>query len=359
MASRMLGSVDYQDIVNGATLYGSGGGGPRWMGEEIAKQIGTTGVKLVACEDVPDDAKMAIVSFFGAPVGYKGTDCDYGQITAVAYQQLAKLVQQDFTYIVPLETGAGNSLIPLAVAAKLGLPVVDVDGARRAMPSPFCATWMSLPLTTFAAASSDTLFITAQVKDTIEALKLQGAVFVSPSPLATASGLATWAMTGAEMKAAALKGSLSDALGLGQAIRTAIASSADPVQAAVKYLNGEVLGIGTIRAKAVPDALTAGKIVFSCDHQVLTVITSSENVVVWSDQTAVPLAIAPDLISFMTTAGAPLAAFDLEDLPVGTEIAIIRSPAAPELYQPPLLQAYMQVVNSVGYMGPPPSSPYQ
>lgn len=35
---------------------------------------------------------------------------------------------------MPIEVGGMNTLIPLAVAAELGLPVIDADSMRRAFP---------------------------------------------------------------------------------------------------------------------------------------------------------------------------------------------------------------------------------
>ena len=35
---------------------------------------------------------------------------------------------------MPIEAGGVNSLLPLALAARLGLPVIDADGMGRAFP---------------------------------------------------------------------------------------------------------------------------------------------------------------------------------------------------------------------------------
>ena len=44
---RTLTSTDLHDIVNGACLYGAGGGGPYSLGESLAKQIVDHGAPVV------------------------------------------------------------------------------------------------------------------------------------------------------------------------------------------------------------------------------------------------------------------------------------------------------------------------
>ena len=54
------------------------------------------------------------------------------------YQNLYKMVSKFFGRQVyafmPMEAGGVNSMLPIAAAARLGLPLVDADGMGRAFP---------------------------------------------------------------------------------------------------------------------------------------------------------------------------------------------------------------------------------
>lgn len=345
MTKHVLDAQSIQDIMLGATLYGSGGGGPVWMGQQIAKQIGDVTITLVSADSVPDNDHMAICSFFGNPDLFKNSGINYSSIATQSFQNLEDATGQPLTYVLPLETGGGNSLIPIAVAAQKNIAVVDVDGAHRAMPVPFGFTWMALPIG-IMSVSAEHEQVHLSGDNNITTLGAFSSMIFANQALIKGSGVSLWSMTGVQMKSVAIKGSLSDSLSLGRAIRQA----KDPVATAIKHLNGELLGIGKIKSVNVP-AVGTGSAVFSVGGDLLTVISSSENVLAWHNKSNQPLALAPDLISYMTTDGHPLAALDLVDVSTDTEIAIIRSLAVTELYQAPIIQTFNQVLASLNYYG--------
>ncbi len=47
---------------------------------------------------------------------------------------MAQYLGADPVALMPIEVGGMNTLIPLATAAELGLPVIDADSMRRAFP---------------------------------------------------------------------------------------------------------------------------------------------------------------------------------------------------------------------------------
>lgn len=344
---QQLDALAVQDIMNGAALYASGGGGPIWMGQQIAKQIGDTSVSMVSMDEVADDSQMAITSFFGNPDEFKDADIQYGQLTTESFKKLESLTRKQFSHVLPLETGAGNSLIPIAVAANTGLSVVDVDGAHRAMPTPFGFTWMAEPIGTLCVTAEKSQVQVSGDTNVSALTAFSSMVFANPV-LMSGCGVSMWQMAGSQMKSVAVQGSLSDSLALGKAIR----ESSDPVETAVTKLNGELIGIGTIKSLNVP-AVGTGTMIFDMKDQLITVISSSENMIAWSSKQPNPVALAPDLISYITTAGQPLAALDLASVDSSSEIAIIRSLSISKMYQPPFLAAFDQVLASLNYYGKP------
>ena len=58
------------------------------------------------------------------------------------FEKLGKYLDQEtIAGTFPMEAGCVNSMIPIVVAAKLGIPLVDCDGMGRAFPE--------LPMVTF------------------------------------------------------------------------------------------------------------------------------------------------------------------------------------------------------------------
>ncbi|MDR2044820.1 MAG: DUF917 domain-containing protein [Clostridium sp.] len=132
---RKIGIQEIEDIALGAALLGAGGGGDPYLGKLMAigamKEHGP--VTLLDPDEVPDDAFVVPIAMMGAPsvLGEKA-------VGANEYQTLHDMVSQyygrEIFALMPIEAGGVNSMLPFLAAAKLGLPVVDVDGMGRAFP---------------------------------------------------------------------------------------------------------------------------------------------------------------------------------------------------------------------------------
>ena len=352
----VLTKADLEDVLCGVTLLGSGGGGPVWMGQSIIESLEDGTVQLVDPETVPDEATMAVISFFGAPELLQGQNLDYGQIAKIAFDSLAKTKGTPFTHVVPLETGAGNSFIPVAVAALNQIPLVDGDGAGRAVPLPTACTWATLPISPIVVARSQEEMLTLDAPNMGLSISDLLGILMNTPDFAQGSGLAMWAMSGQDMKKSAVRSSISKAQQLGQCIRQAIQSGQDPVAAAVAFLGGKKLFVGRVIERNIPESLAMGSIVFSDGNTNVTVFSYPDNMIVWSNEEPTPLAVAPDLIGYMTPAGQPLSISEV--LPPGSdqEIAIITASANPALLTPPVSTAYQSLLASMGYAGPLPTS---
>lgn len=132
---RYLGIDEVSDIALGAALLGAGGGGDPYIGKLMAigaiKDCGP--VKLIDPEEVPDDALIIPIAMMGAPTVLceKGNG---GGEYKVLYDMVSKFYGKPIYAFMPIEAGGVNSMLPIAAAAKLGLPMVDCDGMGRAFP---------------------------------------------------------------------------------------------------------------------------------------------------------------------------------------------------------------------------------
>src|SRR5438445_10454576 len=110
---RTVQQLEY--ILNGACILGSGGGGPYTVGQQVLKYIGNRPVNLVSAASVPDACSMAVSAFVGSPDAAANQVLDFG-VATTAFNALSKAVNTPFACVLPGEVGAGNSLIPMAVA---------------------------------------------------------------------------------------------------------------------------------------------------------------------------------------------------------------------------------------------------
>lgn len=132
---RTIGLKEIEDIALGAALLGAGGGGDPYIGKLVAmsavRECGP--VRLISPDEVPDDALIVPMAMMGAPtvVGEKGIN---GGEYKVLYDMVSQFYSKPIYATMPIEAGGLNSMLPIAAAARLGLPLVDADGMGRAFP---------------------------------------------------------------------------------------------------------------------------------------------------------------------------------------------------------------------------------
>ncbi len=132
---RKLGIKEIEDIALGAALLGAGGGGDPYIGKLMAigaiKDCGP--IDLIDPAEVPDDALVVPIAMMGAPtvLGEKGIG---GNEYRVLYDMVSNFFGKPIYAFMPIEAGGVNSMLPIAAAARIGLPMVDCDGMGRAFP---------------------------------------------------------------------------------------------------------------------------------------------------------------------------------------------------------------------------------
>jgi len=132
---RKIGIREIEDIALGAALLGAGGGGDPYVGKLVAmgavRECGE--VALIDPDEVPDDALIMPIAMMGAPTVLceKGLGADeYRRV----YDMVRRYYGKEVYATMPMEAGGVNSMLPIAAAARLGLPMVDCDGMGRAFP---------------------------------------------------------------------------------------------------------------------------------------------------------------------------------------------------------------------------------
>ena len=217
---RKIGIPEIEDIATGAALLGAGGGGDPYVGKLVA--IGAVQacgpVTLLDPEEVPDDALVIPIAMMGAP-----TVLAEKAIGGTEYQKLYDMVSSFFGKkiyaFMPIEAGGVNSMLPIAAAARLGLPLVDVDGRGRAFPELQMVTFTiggmrATPMALTDEKGNSCIFETITNKWTEE---LARAVTMSCGASVSVS---LYPMSGKQMKEYGVHGIVTRSEKLGKAIRT-------------------------------------------------------------------------------------------------------------------------------------------
>lgn len=132
---RELSEQAIRDIAYGATVLGTGGGGDPYLGTlaalEAVRRHGP--VRLVDADELPDDAVVAFPFLVGSPLPFLeklAIGPELGRVHAALERFLGRPVDA----VMSAEVGGANSTLPMALAARVGVPVVDGDLIGRAYP---------------------------------------------------------------------------------------------------------------------------------------------------------------------------------------------------------------------------------
>lgn len=133
---RYLDKEAIENIAIGAAFLGTGGGGDPYIGKLMAlSAIEKNGpVKLYAVDEIADEDFFIPAAMMGAP-SVLVEKFPRGDEFVKVFQKLAQYLGKDkIAGTYPMEAGGVNSMIPIVVAAQLGLPLIDCDGMGRAFP---------------------------------------------------------------------------------------------------------------------------------------------------------------------------------------------------------------------------------
>ena len=205
---RTIGMKEIEDIAMGAALLGAGGGGDPYVGKLVAmgavQECGP--VTLLDPDEVADDALVIPIAMMGAPT-VLGEKAIGGQEYKTLYDMVSQFYGKKIDAFMPIEAGGVNSMLPIAAAARLGLPLVDVDGMGRAFPELQMVTFTiggmsATPMALTDEKGNSVIFNTVTNKWTEElaravTMSCGGSVSVSLYP-----------MSGAQMKQYGVKGIL-------------------------------------------------------------------------------------------------------------------------------------------------------
>ncbi len=306
--SMTLHIEDLPDLARGAAFLGSGGGGNPYIGRlMVERAMRETGrpLELLDLEELPDDAFVITTAMMGAPTCIV-EKLPEGMEAAHSLRRLEEHLGRKATATMPIEAGGVNSMIPLVVGMRLGLPVVDGDGMGRAFPELYHETFhiygvSGTPMVITNDHGDQTLLDTHDnyMMEWLSrgiAIRMGGVAYIAEYP-----------MDGATAKRVSVSGTIGMGLRIGRAIREAREQHLDPFDHLIRSMEGtsyspaRVIFTGKLievfRRTKDGFALGTVKIQELGGPRVMTIDFQNENLIAMVDDEV--LAVVPNLINIL------------------------------------------------------------
>jgi uncharacterized protein len=298
--ARLLDPPALRAMARGCAVLGTGGGGDPRIGLlqalQATEEFGP--VCLVDLDELADEALIMPCGMIGAPTVHI-EKIENGSEGGRLRAHLEALTGRTVSALMSAEIGGSNGLQPISWAARIGLPIADADGMGRAFPL--------VPQVTMELAGIDPnpcvmtdergnmIVFRALTGHWTERLARAAAVEFGGAAAST-----EYIMTVAQARQATVRGSVSMAIRIGQALTEA---AGDPIAALVaetgawRLITGKVSDVerrttkGFVRGSVVVEGLSddAGRLV--------QLELQNENLVAL-EQSRV-LASVPDLITVL------------------------------------------------------------
>ena len=329
---RFLGEKEIKQIALGATLIGAGGGGDPYIGELMAlTAVHRYGkVKLISVNEIKDKDYFMPVADMGAP-SIMTEKFPKGDEFKRAFQTISTYLNRKMAGTFPMEAGGVNSMMPIVLAAQMGLPIVDCDGMGRAFPE--------LQMTTFYLGGvSVTPMVVTDEKGNLSLLKTVSSKWAErlardlSVEMGGSAPIALFGSTGSQIKENGIYGIVSLCQKIGQLIQNIPKSRGDSLKNLLKITHGYHLFDGKVVDvyRTTQAGFNFGTIKFSgigdFSGQTFTVNFQNENLIAKKNNQVV--ATVPDLISFANYQ--TLLPSTSEAIKYGKRLSILGIPANPK-----------------------------
>ena len=255
MTDRVLSKEDLDDMLVGVGILGTGGGGdPETFGRPLVEWDIKKGreYRIVDPKEIRDDAFVVSGGYAGSVKAFKsvqkmleGWDSKFELLEALRIMESIQNKKVD--YVVPFELGGANTPVILSLAARAGIVMVDGDGLGRAAPetqmSTFLGHGISLTPMPFVDMEGNVIVVDHAAKPTYPDEIMRAAIVLNGG----AGANTHYPMSGKQLKESVIPNTISQSIKVGRAVREALESKENPVEAFTRAMHGTVLFSGAIR----------------------------------------------------------------------------------------------------------------
>ena len=336
---RTIDVGDIDDMALGATLLGTGGGGDPYIAKLMVRQaIEKHGpVRIVDARELPPDGMVYTSAVIGAPTVIL-EKIPSGREFIAAIEAMARYLGKPPVALMPIEAGGMNTLVPLAIAGELGLPVIDADSMRRAFPQIEMTTFTLAGIKAAPISIADekgNLAIYEATTNQLAETLARGAVIT----LGLANAITCYSMTADQIAKHGIQGSMSYCTDLGKhlsAVQRGEAGAFERFLAfaeATHHFSGKIIDIDRRTTQGFARGTVILEHVTDPDRRMRIEIQNEYLVAFEGDR---PVITVPDLISMLDHETAT--PITTETLAYGQRVDVIAMPCAPEWHQPGMLE---------------------
>lgn len=329
---------DLDEMVLGATLLGTGGGGDPYIARLMARQAMEDygSINIVSPSELDPDGLVLTVAVIGAPTVISEKVPAGPEFTGVV-NALSSYLGKKPVAIMPIEVGGMNTIIPLAVAAEMGLPVIDADSMRRAFPQIEMTvfTLAGIPASPMSVADEKGNVMVFETTTNQIAERLARSAVMQ---LGLANGISCYPMTVQQVADHGIQGSMTYCIELGRklmAVQKGVQGAYDAFlefAEAKKYFSGKIIDLD----RQTTDGFAKGTVVIehlTDPNRTMRIEIQNELLLAFED--GVPIITTPDLICILDHENAQ--PITTETLAYGQRVDVIGMPCAPEWHQPGML----------------------
>ncbi|MEW6546546.1 MAG: DUF917 domain-containing protein [Bacillota bacterium] len=333
---------DVDALLEGLALFGTGGGGsPAWgraiMERDLARGRQYT---LIPPDEVPDEALVVSGGYMGSvkvldAMGFdevaEGWEARFELREALRVME--EILGRRVDYVVPFELGGLNTPVVLSLGARAGIPVVDGDALGRAAPETQMTSFIGHGISLTPMPLVDRAGNTVVVKEAVDPVypDVLGRWVITQGGGTGANN--HYPMSGRQLKAAVIPGTISMALNAGRVVRRAREQGRDPVAAFARFAGGTVLFRGMVAEVAGEDRfghyLTSVTVrgVGEDTGATMRLVIKNETMAAWIDDQLA--AVLPDLVCMLEPeTGRGIMSVDLR---AGLPMAAVAIPCHPRL----------------------------
>ncbi len=329
---RLLYEDNLEDLALGAGVLGTGGGGDPYLGKLMAREaVRAHGpVKLIDLDELNENDLVVPTAMMGAPTVLIEKLPSGAEIVNTLHS-VEKFMGRPAAATMSLEIGGMNSIIPVTVAASLGLPLLDADAMGRAFPEIQMVTYTIHGISATPMAMADEKGNSAALQ-TINNTWTETFARTLTIAMGATAMIALYPATAGQLRQAAITGSISLAERIGQTIRQTRAAHGDVVAAvreaagAFELFRGKITDIArqTVAGFARGEATLAGIEGYSGDS--LKIQFQNEFLIALRNERVV--ASVPDLITILDAeTGEPVTT---EKIRYGFRVVVLGIPSHPQ-----------------------------
>jgi hypothetical protein len=296
---KVLTKQDVHDILLGAALLGTGGGGGLEEGLEIVDKAFAEGFefRLADLDDLNGDDLIGTPYSCGtvSPLS-KEQQTEFDKLPKIketgevnAIRSMEKFLGKKLKAVVATELGGFNTALALDAGARLNIPIIDADPAGRSVPYIQQTTYYinDIPIHPMGLANKfgDSMIITNTISDERAEALTRAAAVASFNEISVVDHIGNWEV----LREALIPHTISLCLRYGQVARQSQKENINLAMTLVKEFQGYFLFKGIVSAVSweVKDGFTYGDLhVDGCDEfqgDTFKLWIQNENIISWKN----------------------------------------------------------------------------